>query len=380
MRKHLKTLALLLVTIGILWLLWRRLNWNEVGHAFSQANGILVIVSLGLSCATNLIRACRWRTLLSPVASTRLQEVFAATNIGIGTTFLLGAAVGEVARPLALSLLTKHVRPAASFLTIVVERVFDLCALSMLFGLTVLWLPEITGRQGSTLQLSELGTILLVLPALALCSLVLFRSRLGTTPGWLDENLIERRLNPGRLRRATARYLRKLFGAFSVLSNTRESLVITLWTAGQWLSILLTNWLILRAFGLHFGFKQALLVMCCGLIGALVPTPGGAAGAFHAALSGGLIYLGVTLGQAAAISITAHLVGFVPALPFASYYLLRGNISLTTLQQGMSTTPDQGNEELAALSKSELGPEGPLQEAEIAAMRPTHHRAEGELK
>jgi uncharacterized protein (TIRG00374 family) len=346
LRKHLKTVALLLIAICILWRLWRRLNWTEVGQSFNQANSFLVAASVAVSFGTNLLRAGRWRTLLSPLVPTHLHEVFVATNIGIGASFLFGGAVGEVVRPLALSRLSKKVRPAASFLTILVERVFDLCALSMLFGLTLLWLPEITGRQTAGPYLSELGTILLVLPALALCWLVLFRSRLGSSPGWVDEKLVGRHPNPGKVRRATSAYLQKLLGAFSVLSNTRESLVITLWTIGQWLSVLLTNWLILRAFGLPFGFKQALLVMCCGLIGALVPTPGGAAGAFHAALSGGLIFLGVTLGQAAAISITAHLVGFVPALPFAAFYLLRGNINLKTLQHEMSTTTDQANYEL----------------------------------
>jgi len=341
LRKHLKTLALLLLTICILWRLWRRLNWTEVRQSFSQVNNFLVAASVAVSCGTNLLRAARWRTLLSPVAPTRLQEVFAATNIGIGASFLFGGAVGEVVRPLSLSLLSKRVRPVASFLTIVVERFFDLCALSTLSGLTLLWLPEITGHEAAGPHLSELGIILLMLAALALCSLILFRSRLGNTPGWVNEKLIGRRSNPSKARRATSRYLQKLSGAFTILSNSRELFVITLWTGCQWLSVLLTNWLILRAFGLPFGFKQALLVMCCGLIGSLVPTPGGAAGAFHAALSSGLIFLGVTLGQAAAISITAHLVGFVPALPFSSYYLLRGSINLTTLQHEMSTT-DQG--------------------------------------
>jgi uncharacterized membrane protein YbhN (UPF0104 family) len=179
LRKHLKTVALLLIAICILWRLWRRLNWTEVSQSFSQANSFLVAASVAVSCGTNLLRAGRWRTLLSPLVPTHLHEVFAATNIGIGASFIFGGAVGEVVRPLALSLLSKQVRPAASFLTIVVERVFDLCALSMLFGLTLLWLPEITGRQTAGPYLSELGTILLVLPAMAICWLVLFRSHSG---------------------------------------------------------------------------------------------------------------------------------------------------------------------------------------------------------
>ena len=76
--------------------------------------------------------------------------------------------------------------------------------------------------------------------------------------------------------------------------------------------------------------------MCFGLAGSFVPTPGGAAGAFHAALSGGLILLGVDLEKAAAISIAAHLVGFIPALVFGSYYLFRCGVDLTQLQREVS--------------------------------------------
>jgi uncharacterized protein (TIRG00374 family) len=344
LRKHLKTVLLFLIIVCILWRLWRRLNWSEVRLSFSQANNFLVAASVAVSCGTNFLRACRWRTLLSPLAVTRLQEVFAATNIGIGAGFLFTGPVGEVVRPLALSALNKQVPATASFLTVVVERIFDLCALSMLFGLTIVWLPEISSGQAVSSQFRLLGIILLVLPTIALCSLILFRSRLASASGWVDEKLVRRHSSPGKIRQTGARYLQKLFVAFSVLSNSRELLVIILWTAGQWLSVLLTNWLILHAFGLDFGFRQALLVMCCGLIGAQIPIPGGAAGAFHAALSGALVFMGVTLGQAAAISITAHLVGFMPALAFGTYYLLRSKIKLTTLQRGISSVNDQGNE------------------------------------
>jgi uncharacterized membrane protein YbhN (UPF0104 family) len=109
--------------------------------------------------------------------------------------------------------------------------------------------------------------------------------------------------------------------------------VVTVWTTVQWLSIILTTWLTLRAFGMPFGVKETILVMCCGLVGSLVPTPGGAAGAFHVAISSGLIFLGATLDQAAAISIVSHLLGYVPALIFGSYYLLRWDVNLTQLQQ-----------------------------------------------
>jgi hypothetical protein len=63
-------------------------------------------------------------------------------------------------------------------------------------------------------------------------------------------------------------------------------------------------------------------------LGSLVPTPGGAAGAFHAATAGGLIFLNIDPNDAAATSIAMHLVYFAPAVFFGLYYFLHGDMSI----------------------------------------------------
>jgi hypothetical protein len=63
-----------------------------------------------------------------------------------------------------------------------------------------------------------------------------------------------------------------------------------------------------------------------------VPTPGGAAGAYHAATAAGLIFLGVAREKAAAASIVIHLVDFAPAVVFGLYYVLRGDINIKRLR------------------------------------------------
>ena len=75
------------------------------------------------------------------------------------------------------------------------------------------------------------------------------------------------------------------------------------------------------------------------LVGSLVPTPGGAAGAFHAATAAGLIFLGVKKETAAALSIVLHLVDFGPALLFGVFYVVRGDLSFSKLRTLVS--PEQ---------------------------------------
>jgi len=99
-----------------------------------------------------------------------------------------------------------------------------------------------------------------------------------------------------------------------------------------WLGISIANLLVLRAFGLPFGITETVFVLGWSLVGSLIPTPGGAAGAFHAATAAGLIFLGVTRETAAAISIVMHLVDFGPAVVFGFFYFIRGDINISRLR------------------------------------------------
>ena len=97
----------------------------------------------------------------------------------------------------------------------------------------------------------------------------------------------------------------------------------------------LIGWL-LRAFGLRFGISEAIFILGWSLVGSLVPTPGGAAGAFHAATAAGLIFLGVDRETAAAVSIVMHVVDFGPAVVFGFFILCVVTLILTRLRSMMS--------------------------------------------
>jgi uncharacterized membrane protein YbhN (UPF0104 family) len=114
-------------------------------------------------------------------------------------------------------------------------------------------------------------------------------------------------------------------------------LAITIgWSLALWFSVVLANLLVCRAFGLQFGLSHILFVLGWSMIGSAVPTPGGAAGAFHAVTAGALILLGVAQNQAAAISIVLHLVDFAPAALFGLFYFLRGDVNFSRMRKLLS--------------------------------------------
>lgn len=316
----------------ILWWFGRGLNWAEVRESVRMADARLLALAIVVVCATYLLRAYRWRALLAPLTRSSLRELFVATTVGFGSVFLFGRA-GEVVRPVVLPLRDRRVRPAASFVTIMVERLCDSVAVVILFSANLLWFRAPDSNATQLAHVREAGLILLVIALVGVACLVWFERQSHRATHWLDERLRGWKFVPERIRLAVVSTLEQLATALQVLAHPRELFVTATWTGLLWLTITLANWLVLRAFGLPFGFGATVFVLGWALVGSLVPTPGGAAGAFHAATAAGLIFLGVAREQAAAVSIVIHLVDFAPAVLFGLYYLLRGDINVTRLRQ-----------------------------------------------
>ncbi len=342
MHKYLKFAALtLLAALVVVWF-GRDLEWAKVWEALRNSDWRLIVVAVALICVTYLLRAFRWRALLAPLAPrVSLRELFAATTIGYGAIFLLGRA-GEVARPAFLPLREKRVRPAASFITIAIERIYDMVAVVVMFAvnLLVLKMPA-GGDQMLYARVRQAGLTMLVAALLGIAGLVLFRRYAGGVTNWLDR-LFARM--PSLLRRAgkvVTHLMEQLARALGVLVDARELLVTIGWTALLWAAVALANLLVLRAFNLPYGLSETIFVMGWSLVGSLVPTPGGAAGTYHAATAAGLVFLGASRTDAAAASIVLHLVVFAPALFIGLYYFLRSDVSLASLRRLAVTEEDE---------------------------------------
>ena len=334
-RKYLEFAALLLLAVVIVWWFGRRLDWVQVKAAVQNSDWRLILLGALAVLLGYLWRAIRWRVFLAPLAQASLREVWIATCVGFGAILLIGRA-GEVVRPVVLPMRDKRVRPAASFISIMVERLFDTISVVTIFGLNLLWLKPSESAAGDFGKARTAGLILMVLLAVMLGLLIWFKRRSQGLIRWLDRKIDAKSRWALRLKRATLSALDQLATALSVLSNTRQLATSIGLSLLLWASVMLGNLLVCRAFGLSFGVSQVLFVMGWSMLGSTVPTPGGAAGAFHAATGAALVLLGVGRDQAAAVAIILHLVDFAPAALFGFFYFLRGDINVTRLRSLIS--------------------------------------------
>ena len=335
MRKYLKLIILFLFAAFIFWFFGRNLDWQEVSGSLRKANAFYLIAAVLIICLGYLLRAVRWQVLLEPITKSSLRELFATTTVGFAAVFLIGR-MGEIVRPMWLPMRDRRVRPSAALVTLGVERLFDLASLICFFAVNLLFFSVPAGREAEFGYVKLVGNLMLVGVVVGFIALVIYQRNSHRVISWA-EKITDRKIIPVRVRAILLSLLRQLSAALQILKDWREIVSVTFWTFTLWLSIAVPTWFVLLAFDLPLTFSDSLFVMGWAAIGSVVPTPGGAAGAFHAVTAGALIFLNVEHEQAAAVSIAMHLVYFMPALIFGLYYFLRGDISISRFKNLMTS-------------------------------------------
>src|SRR4051812_15742652 len=137
-RKIIEFGALLLLAAVIIWLFGRKLDWHQVKTSVQKSDWRLILIAIVIILLAYLWRVVRWQALLRPLTPTSLREVWIATCVGFAAVLTIGRA-GEVVRPLALPMRDRRVRPAAAFVTILIERLYDTMTVVLMFAVNLLW-------------------------------------------------------------------------------------------------------------------------------------------------------------------------------------------------------------------------------------------------
>jgi uncharacterized protein (TIRG00374 family) len=341
--KKLKSLLILAVGAGLVYWFARRLDWQEVGTHLRAARIWPLLVAACLINLTLLVRAFRWQAFLAPITHVSLRNAFAATSVGFGSVFVIGRA-GEVVRPMVLTL-RERLRLSATIATVMIERIYDMSAVIGLFAINLLFFKMPSGKADDLRTFNSIrstGLILSLAVAGGIVLLIILRLRAE-----IIINFLERKSSrlPRKLVRPLLNLINHLSEGLSVLLDGRELVTTILYTLMIWGLVTGETWLVLMAFGLDFPLSYVIFVLGFGLVGSVVPTPGGSAGAFHAAAAAALTFLGLERNFAASVAIIFHLISFGPPFLIGLFYLVRDGIGLGQLREMIA---HEGGESVAA--------------------------------
>src|SRR4030095_1438487 len=94
---------------------------------------------------------------------------------------------GEIVRPVVLPMRDPRVKPAASIVTIMIERLYDIMTVVILFGLNLFWLKPVSGGDFGAARF--VGLALVLLGAVAIVLLIAFKLRAAEVIAWIDRKV-----------------------------------------------------------------------------------------------------------------------------------------------------------------------------------------------
>lgn len=305
-------------------------------NSLRRANQWYLSAAVLIICFGYLLRAIRWQVLLEPITKSSLKELFATTTVGYAAIFFIGRA-GEIVRPMWLPMRDPRVRPSAALVTLGLERIFDLAALVCFFAFNLLFFTPQVGREEEFEFIEIVGLLMLAGVVTGFVALAIYQRKSERFIEWFNA-FTKRKWIPQRIQKIFISILTQLSSALGILRDWKEMFWVTFWTLALWFSISIPTWLVLLAFDMPITFSDSLFIMGFAAASSVVPTPGGAAGAFHTATAASLMFLknNIAKEDAAAVAIAMHLVYFAPAVVFGLYYFFKGDISFARFRSLLS--------------------------------------------
>ncbi|MEQ9400229.1 MAG: lysylphosphatidylglycerol synthase transmembrane domain-containing protein [Longimicrobiales bacterium] len=318
------------VSAFLLWWVFRGEDLGDIlGQVRSADLGWLVVAG-AISTTGGLVRAIRWRLLLEPLGvPTSLHARWKALNVGFAVTNLALGRLGEIARPYALSRMTR-VSTSGALGTVVLERVLDMVALLLLLTATLLLpaFPRDATMFGQPIGVAVMGATGAGVGVVVLVGALVVRPMLVVR---LLRALEQRVPVLGRRRLGDA--AESFIAGLDLLKRPVALLKALAWSFVVWIWMAMSFWAAFQAFGIDLGFTAALFTQC--VVSAFVALP--AAPGFLGTLQTGVLVslygiFGVAEADALSLSVGYHLSGYIPVTSLGLFYALSLRLRISAMR------------------------------------------------
>jgi hypothetical protein len=265
------------------------------------------LVAFGLG---DVARGARWRSLF---ARGRRPPLGAATNammVGYLYNNIMPARAGEAARILVLNQ-RSDAAPVEIVGTVVLERLYDVFAILVIFFAAEPWLPHVSWFGAAAVVAAVL--------ALALAGAAIVLALYEDKPlRLLLRPLARFSLFSGeRLERT----IDELIHGLSGLRHPLLALEAFVWTIVAWMCTAACSYFVTVAFHLHLPFASGVLLAVAVGAGMILPSPPAAVGVFEGAALIALQAYGIPHSSALPAAVVLHLVNFIPFVLVGAYLL-----------------------------------------------------------
>ena len=323
MKADKKLIASLVISAIFIFLAVRKVEFGEMWRSMRQANYLYVIPSSAAVIASLLIRAVRWRLLLSPIKLIPAKSLIGPTMIGAMGNNLLPARLGEVVRADAIGR-KENVSRGASFATIVVERMVDLFTVLVFLGVVVVFVPFPT-------EIKTGGYTMLAISLAGLAFLLFLRVKSASALKILHYFC---RPLPQRLEARIEKLMLSFVEGLGILTKARHMPAIAVLSILIWLSLTASILFMFKAFDWgQLSVDAAVVVLVATAFGVMIPAAPGFVGTFHVSCQLALGLYGIDRASALGYSIVLHATQWVPVTAIGLIFFITANLSFKDIER-----------------------------------------------
>ena len=281
----LKTIITFLLGLAILWVLYRKTDFNELWNIVKDANFIIIAASLIFGLAGNILRGLRWELFLKAFNyRPKKQSVVFATLGNYAVNFLLPRA-GDLWRCGVVSKFDR-IPFGKTFETFLVDKVLDLLMSIVILLLSIFlsldfflsYFQETPEYTNNILNLLSSVWLYVVVGLTVLAFVLLFTAFKNTA-------FVKKIKN----------FFLEIKRDLRLISKMKDKRKIILYTILLWLCFYLYFYICFFAFDFtrNLGWIAGLIVFAMSNVGVAVPVQGGI-GAWHFMVISSLLILGVS--------------------------------------------------------------------------------------
>lgn len=334
MKRAVKLLASILVTLIFAWWAFRDTNWQDMVASLATANYFYLLPYLGILTLIHLFRTLRWGCLLAGLERVPFRKLNEASGIGFMMLLVLPFRLGEFARPFLIAQ-RSSIRRSAAMTSVVLERITDGLFIAVLLRVLLFFVPDDRPgiayvKWGSTGMFVLFGGGLLFL-LFGLWQQARAVALVRATVGRVVPSLADK----------MADIVDTFVGAMRQLPSWGQLVGFFVYTSLYWAvngaGMLVLSW----AFDctsttsatcqpLHLTLFESYVVMCVLVVGLMFPAAPGMAGTFQAAMKLGLtLFLPASIVQASGLAFAnvLWLTQTVQQVAFGLFFISKGQMS-----------------------------------------------------
>lgn len=314
------------ISAVMMYLAFKDLDVERLKESFSAMRLWPFIPFVALFAAHFLARSLRWRLLLPSLERGRVpvRKLFDAIMLGNLATFILPLRLGEFIRPLLLSRWAEY-SFASSFISVVIERFFDLSGVLIAFAFVVPLLPELP--EWATVGAYSLGFLALCLLTFLIAGCLFPRFIRAAVAGLVSPL-------PSAVASFVSNFANDLLAGAAVIKTPSRLIGIIGLTGVVWLTTFLQFYVLLFIFPLEQ--HSALLGVTLGVFVALavaLPSAPGFVGVFQMGCVAAMSLFAYPVAAAQVYSIVVHLITFILIISIGFWLLAAHDLNLFELKR-----------------------------------------------